>query len=257
MTLINPKKKFGQHFLKNNTIAKKIVENIDLNSEYNILEIGPGSGALTQFLIKKPKKIKLIEIDSEAIPVLKKRFTNIEVLHADFLKFNLTELKWEKYIIVGNFPYNISSQILFKILEYRDSVSQLVGMFQKEFAERVCSKPKSKKYGIPSVLLQAFFNCEYLFDVSPVNFIPKPKVNSSVIKLTRNNVSDLGCSYVKFVEIVKTAFSQRRKKIKNALKKISNFEHQDLDQNILSKRAEELTVFDFIKLTNSIFPNEK
>ena len=254
---LNPKKKFGQHFLINNEIAKKIVEHLSCNHSNKIIEIGPGSGALTKFLIKKKAIIKLIEIDYEAIPILKKKFPDIEIIHADFLNFELNSINWQKYSVLGNFPYNISSQILFKILENRDSVIELVGMFQKEFADRICSKPKSKKYGIPSVLLQAFFDCEHLFDVGPLNFFPKPKVDSSVIRLTRNNISNLGCDYLKFVETVKISFSQRRKKIKNSLKKISKFNNLNLDQNLISKRAEELSVLDFVKLTKSIFPKSK
>jgi len=248
---LKPKKKFGQHFLTNKLIAKKIVDNLNNTPSHLILEIGPGEGALTQFLIEKKNKIKLIEIDEEAIKILRIKFPQIDIIHDDFLKYDLTKSGNKKYIIVGNFPYNISTQILFKILNSRDLVDEVVGMFQKEVADRICSAPNSKKYGIPSVLLQAFFNCQQLFDVSANNFDPKPKVNSSVIKLTRNNKCDLGCDYKQFIQVVKSSFSQRRKKIKNALKNFTNLNDQRISQ-MITKRAEELSVKDFIELTNTI-----
>jgi len=246
-----PKKYFGQHFLKDSQKAKQIVSFLNIDECNRIIEIGPGKGALTQFLISVKADIKLIEIDSEAIDLLKNQFSNIEIIHADFLKLDLNSIPWKKYSIIGNFPYNISTQILFKILEHRDSIKEVVGMFQKEVAERICSETKSKKYGIPSVLTQAFFKCEKLLDLEENEFNPPPKVKSSVIKLRRNNVRDLGCDYKKFVEIVKTSFSQRRKKIKNALKNFTNFSDSNLD-HISSKRAEELSVSEFIELTNII-----
>jgi len=245
------KKHFGQHFLKDPKIAEKIVDYLNLDESNHIIEIGPGKGALTDFLIKKTPYIKLIEIDEDAIKFLKKKFYNTQIIHADFLKFNFNLIEWKTYSIIGNFPYNISTQILFKILENRNAINQVVGMFQKEVADRICSSTKSKKYGIPSVLTQAFFKCEKLFDLSESEFDPPPKVQSSVIKLTRNNIHNLGCDHNKFVQIVKMSFSQRRKKIKNALKNFINLDNSDLSQ-ILSKRAEELSVSDFIKLTNTI-----
>ena len=250
MSLI-PKKHFGQHFLNDPVVAQKIVNCLSNNGIDKVLEIGPGKGALTQFLIKKKSKVKLIEIDKDAIAILQKKFPNTEIINADFLKLDPSSIGWNKYVIIGNFPYNISTQILFKILENRDNIVEVVGMFQKEVGDRVCSSNNSKKYGIPSVLLQAFFKCEQLFDVSPEKFEPIPKVNSSVIKLTRNNTKDLGCDYVKFQQIVKMCFSQRRKKIKNALKNFINLAESDAE-NLSSKRAEQLTVSDFIDLTNTI-----
>ena len=246
-----PKKYFGQHFLKDSQKAQQIVSFLNLDKCDKIIEIGPGKGALTKFLISLKADIKLIEIDSEAVDLLKSKFPNIEIIHADFLKLDLHSIIWKEYNIIGNFPYNISTQILFKILEHRDSIKEVVGMFQKEVAERICSETKSKKYGIPSVLIQAFFKCEKLLDLEENEFNPPPKVKSSVIKLRRNNVRDLGCDYKKFVEIVKTSFSQRRKKIKNALKNFTNFSDSNLD-HISSKRAEELSVSEFIELTNII-----
>ena len=247
------KKYFGQHFLINKLISQKIVDSITFDPAQYIIEIGPGRGALTEFLISKSNQIKLIEIDSDCIKILENRFPNTEIICDDFLKIELKQLGLQKYSIIGNFPYNISSQILFKVLENRNDINQVVGMFQKEVADRICSEPKSKKYGILSVLIQAYFDCEKLFDVSPNNFNPKPKVYSSVIKLSRNNVKQLNCDYNKFIEIVKLGFSQRRKKLKNALKKIITLDYLNTNK-MLTKRAEELSVSDFIELTNLIFP---
>ena len=242
------KKYFGQHFLINNNIAIQIVENLDLNLCNNVIEIGPGQGVLTKLLVKKTPHIKLIEIDLDCVDIIKKKFKNTEIVHADFLKIDLKSIGFKKYNIIGNFPYNISSQILFKILENRNDVIEVVGMFQKEVAERICSKPNSKKYGILSVLIQAYFSCEYLIDVGSENFKPVPKVQSSVIKLTRNNTIELDCAYPDFLQVVKACFSQRRKKIKNALKNFINLNNTNLPDT-LSKRAEQLDVADFIKLT--------
>ena len=163
---LKPKKIFGQHFLMNHNICEQIVDQIDLNHCQNILEIGPGEGALTNYLSKKTNNLKLIEIDHDAFLLLKKKFTEIEIINDDFLKYDLSNLNWKKYTVVGNFPYNISTQILFKILDNKNSINQVIGMFQKEVAERICSPPKSKKYGIPSVLMQAFFNCETVIGCS-------------------------------------------------------------------------------------------
>ncbi|MBF26059.1 MAG: 16S rRNA (adenine(1518)-N(6)/adenine(1519)-N(6))-dimethyltransferase [Flavobacteriales bacterium] len=250
------KKYLGQHFLVNNLISEKIVNSLILKKKNNIVEIGPGLGALTQYLINKTEFLKLIEIDIECIEYLRKKFDKIEIIHKDFLQINSRELNFDNYSIIGNFPYNISSQILFKILDQRDNVTQVVGMFQQEVAERICSGPKSKKYGILSVLIQAYFNCEKLFNVPSNNFDPPPKVNSAVIRLTRNKNTQLGCDHNKFVQIVKLGFSQRRKKLKNPLKKITNLKNLDIEIT-LNKRAEELTVSDFINLTNNIFPKSK
>ena len=253
---LKPKKVFGQHFLINHNICKKIIDQIDLNHSQNILEIGPGEGALTNYLNEKTNSLKLIEIDYDAFLLLKKKFTKIEIINDDFLKYDLSNLNWEKYTVVGNFPYNISTQILFKILNNKNSITQVIGMFQKEVAERICSPPKSKKYGIPSVLMQAFFNCEIVFDVSRENFRPPPNVESTVIKLSRNHIININCEYDKFVHVVKSAFSQRRKKLKNALKNFTKLDNNNL-KPIISKRAEELSVFEFIQLTNILFPNKK
>ena len=249
--VLKAKKYFGQHFLINEAVANDIAESLDFNICKNIIEIGPGKGVLTKYLIQKNANIKLIEIDIDCVNIIKDKFKHTEVIHNDFLQIKLSDLSFKKYSIIGNFPYNISSQILFKVLENRNSIVELVGMFQKEVADRICSKPKSKKYGILSVLMQAYFNCENLFNVDPDNFEPIPKVNSSVIKLSRNQIKELGCDHNHFIKVVKGAFSQRRKKLKNALKNFTNLDHLKL-KHLMSKRAEELNVSDFIKLTNII-----
>lgn len=253
---LKAKKIFGQHFLKNNDICKKITNNIDIKECDNILEIGPGEGALTKYLIRKTNNLKVIEIDNDASDLLKKKFSDLYIITGDFLKYNLSQIRWKNYTIVGNFPYNISTQILFKILDNKNSVSQVIGMFQKEVAERICSSPKSKKYGIPSVLIQAFFDCEILFDVKREDFIPVPNVDSTVIKLRRNQKININCDYDKFVQVVKSGFSQRRKKLKNALKNFTKLDEDKL-KPIISKRAEELSVSQFVQLTNMLFPIKK
>ena len=252
--IVTPKKNLGQHFLTNKDISSNIVNSLCTDSSTHIIEVGPGVGALTQFLINRKNPLTLIEIDEESIIFLKEQFPHTEIIHTDFLKLEFDSLQLDRCSIIGNFPYNISSQILFKIIENRHIMVETIGMFQKEVAERICSKPKSKKYGILSVLTQAYFNCEYLFEVAPNNFHPKPKVDSAVIKLTRNTTIELSCSHNHFLQVVKAGFNQRRKKLKNALKKFSNLEDSSLSL-ILSKRAEELSVNDFIMLTNQIFSN--
>ena len=220
--------------------------------QINTIEVGPGEGALTKYLLAKTKLLKLIEIDKEAVEHLKSRFPEANIVHKDFLTYELNSKNLFKFIIVGNFPYNISTQILFKVLENRNRVPELVGMFQKEVAERICSLPNSKKYGIPSVLLQAFYNCEELFDVEPKNFRPIPKVNSTVIKLSRKQNCNFDCDYKKFMFVVKSSFLHRRKKMKNSLKNLTNFDQSSI-KNFANKRAEELTVNNFIQITKVIY----
>jgi len=253
---VKAKKHLGQHFLINKKISEKIVNSLDLKKNLHIIEIGPGQGALTQFLIKKTDRIILVEIDQECVEFLKNKFQKAKIISGDILNMDLDFLKSDSYSIIGNFPYNISSQILFKVLENRNNIHQVVGMFQKEVADRICSKPKSKKYGILSVLMQAYFNCTQLLDVYPDDFRPKPKVNSSVIKLIRNKTIKLKCDHDQLTEVVKLAFGQRRKTLKNSLKKITNLEYLNLTK-IMNSRAEELTVSQFIELTIQIFKNKK
>ena len=249
------KRKFGQNFLINENIATKIVDSINYKKYDEVLEIGPGMGILSKYLIKKCNP-KLIEIDEESVSYLKEQIPELKnIILGDFLKIDLKKILKTKNAIIGNFPYNISTQILFKILNQKDQVHIVVGMFQKEVAERICSQPKSKKYGIISVFIQAYYNTEILFKVKKENFSPQPKIESAVIKLTRNNVKKLNCNEEKFKFLVKKSFNQRRKKLKNALKKqIIDFKKIDLD--LMDKRAEELSVQDFVSLTNLIQENE-
>ena len=245
------KKKFGQHFLNNKNIAEKIVKIVNFKDFDQIIEIGPGTGFLTKFLIKECEPI-LVEIDDEAVQFLKKNFPKINnIIHDDFLKIDIKPFLKCRNLIIGNFPYNISTQILFKILETKQSVNIIIGMFQKEVAERICSKPNSKKYGIISVLIQAYYNCEIIMNVGKENFTPPPKVESSVIKLERNNVKKLNCDENQFINIIKTSFNQRRKKIKNNLKIFKIKSNYKLNE-LLEKRPEQLSVADFILLTNNI-----
>mgnify|MGYP001196146262 CR=1 FL=1 len=250
--ILKPKKHLGQNFLINEEIAENIVDSLVLKKSKNIIEIGPGKGALTKFIIQKSNRIKLIEIDLSCVRVLKNKFQKLTVIHDDFLKIDLNTLGFKKYALIGNFPYNVSSQILFHALNYRNNITEIVGMFQKEVAERICSKPNSKKYGVLSVILQAYFDCEQLFDVSSKNFYPQPKINSTVIRLTRNKISELDCRHEDFIRTVKEGFSQRRKKLKNALKKMTKLDEKSLE-NTLQKRAENLSVSEFVMLTNYIF----
>ena len=250
-TKFRTKKKFGQHFLNNDKIALEIIKHMNFEDFNQIIEIGPGTGFLTKFLIKKCQPI-LIEIDEEAVEFLKINFPKIQtIIHADFLKLNLTPFLKKRNAIIGNFPYNISTQILFKILEIKNSINTVVGMFQKEVAERICSNPNSKKYGIISILIQAYYKCEIIINVSKENFNPPPKVESSVIKLERNYINKLNCDEKKFAHIVKTSFNQRRKKIKNNLKNFS-INSNSVINKLIEKRPEQLSVSDFIILTNNI-----
>lgn len=250
--MVTPKKHLGQHFLTDHNIARKIVELLD-GSDATILEIGPGTGVLTQYLIPRfENHLSLIEIDSESVAFLQQHFPNLDgkIIAADFLKMNLSDLGQDKLAIIGNFPYNISSQIFFQIIAHHNQVSEVVCMIQKEVAERIATGPGSKTYGILSVLLQAWYDISYCFTVGQQVFNPPPKVKSAVIKLTRNKVSDLGCDSNRFQQIVKQAFNQRRKTLRNALRSVLPAER--LGHELLNKRAEQLAVADFVVLTNLI-----
>ena len=253
MQFVKPKKSLGQHFLKDNNIANKIVESLDQNSK-NVLEIGPGTGILTRFLIKKKYNLKLVEIDNESVLFLINQLGIDEniIIENDFLKLDLQKVfGGNNFSIIGNFPYNISSQIVFKILEYRTMVSEMCGMFQYEVAERICESEGTKKYGILSVLTQAFFDVELLFEVSNHLFIPPPKVNSAVILLKRKQVINLDCDEKLFFKIVKLSFQQRRKTIRNSLKKI-NLSNNLREDSIFDNRPEQLSVNQFVKLTKLV-----
>ena len=247
------KKSLGQHFLHNEQICQKIIEEIDRKPNLNLLEIGPGAGALTKYLLKwADTNYKAIEIDEEKVVYLKQQFPEIEdkIFHIDFLK---SDVPFEdEFTIIGNFPYNISSSILFKILEWESQVTEMVGMFQKEVAMRVASKEGNKVYGILSVLMQTFYKVEFLFDVSPGNFTPPPKVMSGILRLTHaNNPYDIQ-NKKGFIKFVKAAFSQRRKTLRNALK--SSFPPEKLVEDIFNKRAEQLSVFEFTELFKQLQP---
>lgn len=248
------KKYLGQHFLNDRIISQQIVEALTLpinDPSTTLLEIGPGRGALTEILIQKQfPNLHLIEIDSELVAYLRKIYPTLanHIIEADFLTIDLAKLWPGPISLIGNFPYNISSQIFFKILSLRDQVKEVVCMVQKEVAERMVAQPGSKAYGIPSVLLQAFYNIEYLFTVGPTLFTPPPKVHSAVIRLKRNNMQQLPCNEKVFINLVKLAFQQRRKQLKNALSTLG----LDSQLSILTKRAEELSINDFINLTHQL-----
>jgi 16S rRNA (adenine1518-N6/adenine1519-N6)-dimethyltransferase len=245
---VRPKKSLGQHFLNDQNIARKIAESIEGQPEM-VLEIGPGMGVLTKFIAEKHANFKVVEIDKESVEYLKINLFLPEekIIAGDFLQLNLSELCPDNYCVIGNFPYNISSQIFFRILEERNHVTQTVCMIQKEVAERIAAPPGSKTYGILSVLLQAFFDIKYLFTVHEHVFIPPPKVKSAVIRLKRNTISQLGCNEDLFFKIVKTAFNQRRKTLRNSLR--SMFPPEKLTAEIFNERPERLNVSDFVMLT--------
>jgi 16S rRNA (adenine1518-N6/adenine1519-N6)-dimethyltransferase len=249
---VKPKKQLGQHFLTDQGVASAIVEAIKPSTE-NLLEIGAGTGILTNYILKKRlPNFKIIEIDKESVNYLLRHFEGIEknLIEADFLSYDLENLFPTHFSIIGNFPYNISNQILFKAYDYRQKIDEVVGMFQKEVAERIASKPGKKKYGILSVLLQAYFDIEYLFTVDEDVFDPPPNVKSGVIRLVRNQVETLGCDESLFKTVVKTAFNQRRKTLGNALKAMGAKEWPAEHKELLSKRAEQLSVADFVLITN-------
>jgi len=255
MQRIRPKKFLGQHFLKDQNIARKIVESLTFaGGTKTILEIGPGTGVLTKLLAEKPfEKLILVEVDRESISLLKQEYTqsNITIIDGDFLKINIADLSDEEIAIIGNFPYFISSQIFFRILEQKEQVREVVCMIQKEVADRICASHGNKIYGILSVLIGAYYNSEMLFKVPPGVFNPPPKVDSAVIRLTRKETTTLNCDEVLFKKIVKQGFQNRRKTLRNALKPI--FLPDDLTQeNIFDKRAEQLSIEDFIDLTVKI-----
>ena len=253
MRNVKPKKYLGQHFLNDENIARKVVDSLSLCNYSNVLEIGPGTGVLTKYLIKKKINLKLVEIDSESVEFLKAQLfiDPLIILEHDFLKLDLSDIFTENFAIVGNFPYNISTQIIFKTLEYKNSVPELIGMFQKEVAERICEKKGSKKYGILSVLTQAYYDTEYLFSVPASVFTPPPKVISAVIRLKRKEQNDIKYNEKLFFKVVKLSFQQRRKTLRNSLK---SFNLSDIlrEDAIFDLRPEQLSVKDFIYITDLI-----
>ena len=248
---VKAKKHLGQHFLTDENIAQKIVESLSTDHLANILEVGPGMGVLTKYILERNKKVFLAEIDTESIDYLQTHYEKIneDNFIGDFLKTDFSFLKGEQVGIIGNFPYNISSQILFKIIDYYLAIPQMVGMFQKEVAERTAALPRTKDYGILSVMVQAYYDVKYLFTVHENVFNPPPKVKSGVIVLNRNPKPGLEGNESLFKQIVKTGFNQRRKKLSNALK-IMNIPDDLKSHPFMNKRAEELSVEDFIEFTH-------
>lgn len=248
---VRAKKHLGQHFLTDQNIARNIVDSLSFEGYKKVLEVGPGMGVLTKFLLEKDSEIYVAEIDQESIVYLKQHYPKLEEQHfvGDFLKINIPEVFNEELAVIGNFPYNISSQILFKIIDNFQFVPEMSGMFQKEVAERTAAKPRTKDYGILSVLVQAYYDVEYLFTVHENVFNPPPKVKSGVIRMTRNQKDGLAGNEVLFKQIVKAGFGQRRKKMSNALKVLGIPENMK-SHPFLDIRAEELSVADFIAFTN-------
>jgi 16S rRNA (adenine1518-N6/adenine1519-N6)-dimethyltransferase len=248
---VRAKKHLGQHFLKDENIAKEIVDALTWENYDQVLEIGPGMGVLTKFLMQDKKNVSVVEIDSESVEYLQNNYPTLKIYAEDFLKMDLRKTFDGKPVcILGNFPYNISSQIVFKIIESRNQVPEMAGMFQKEVAERICASKGSKVYGILSVLTQAYYETEYLFTVDENVFNPPPKVKSGVMRMKRIQ-SSLDVDERLFFNLVKTAFNQRRKTLRNALKSLNIAQH-DIDENLLNLRAEQLSVQDFIELTRKI-----
>lgn len=257
---VKAKKALGQHFLTDLNIAGRIAATIspdelpDHRSEWGtlpVLEVGPGMGVLSQFLMKSHRQVKAVELDLESVEYLRKVYPDLDVVEGDFLKIDLSQLYPGEFALIGNYPYNISSQIFFKVLDYREQIPVVAGMLQKEVAQRICAGPGSKTYGILSVLLQAWYDCEYLFDVSPGVFSPPPKVTSGVLRLTRNSRTTLDCDVKAFKTIVKTAFGQRRKTLRNSLSPLLGKESPLLQGPLGALRPERLGVEEFIELTKA------
>ena len=256
MNEVRAKKHLGQHFLKDEKIALDIVKSLKHAASYKkVLEVGPGMGVLTKYLIAETAyETHIIDIDRDSIAYLKKNFPVLEnrIIEGDFLQLDFNTLfDNQPFAVIGNFPYNISTEILFKVLDHKNQVPEVVGMFQKEVAERIAAKPRNKTYGITSVLLQVFYDIDYLFTVDASVFNPPPRVKSAVIRLTRNNVQQLDCNEKLFKQVVKAGFNQRRKTLRNALKQFK-FKPKHADNIYFPKRAEQLSVKDFTELTNMI-----
>jgi len=253
---VKAKKHLGQHFLNDTNIAKKIVDALlEKDNQTPIIEIGPGTGVLTQYLINDVTNFFALDVDTDSIAYLKATYPlkQQKIIEGDFLQMDLHRLAGNKFNVIGNFPYNISSQIMFKVLEHKSDVSIVVGMFQKEVAERMAEKPGTKTYGILSVLLQAFYDIEYLFTVGPEVFTPPPKVKSAVIRLIRNERKELSCDEKLFFRVVKTCFNQRRKMIRNSVQPLLG--NRELTHAYFEKRPEQLSVEQFIELTDFVEKN--
>ncbi|GHU64694.1 ribosomal RNA small subunit methyltransferase A [Bacteroidia bacterium] len=252
--VVKPKKNLGQHFLKDLSIAQRIVDTLSIHPDLPVLEVGPGTGVLTQFLLAEKRNLKVVELDNESVTYLNEHYPalNGQIIKADFLQLDLSALFSTPFCVIGNYPYNISSQIFFKVLDYKEIIPCCSGMLQKEVAERLASKPGKKAYGIISVLLQVWYDIEYLFTVEPDVFDPPPKVRSAVIRMTRNQRTQLECDESRFKTIVKTAFNQRRKTLRNSLKSLIEKNKEITNLPVFDKRPEQLSVEEFINLTNLI-----
>lgn len=255
MTRVKPKKALGQHFLTDLSVASRIASTMDVAPDLPLLEIGPGMGVLTQFLLEKGRDLKVVEIDSESVEYLEREFPALDgrIIEGDFLKLDLDKIFGDsQFGVIGNYPYNISSQIFFKILDYKDLVQVCSGMLQREVAERLAAREGTKARGILSVLLQAWYDVEYLFTVSEHVFNPPPKVKSGVIIMRRNDVRSLGCDEALFRTVVKTTFGQRRKTLRNSLRGLLPAGVQLPDTAMMGLRPEQLSVAQFIELTNLV-----
>ena len=255
MRLVKPKKFLGQHFLKDLKVAQDIADTVDACPDLPILEVGPGMGVLTQFLLKKNRPVKVVELDFESVAYLREAYPELEenIIEDDFLKMNLMrQFEGKPFVLTGNYPYNISSQIFFKMLDNKDLIPCCTGMIQKEVAERIAAAPGSKTYGILSVLIQAWHSVEYLFTVGEHVFNPPPKVKSAVIRMTRNDTHELGCDERLFKQVVKTTFNQRRKTLRNSIKPILGKDCPLTNDPLFNRRPEQLSVQEFVDLTNRV-----
>ena len=255
MKSVKPKKFLGQHFLKDLKVAQDIADTVDACPGLPILEVGPGMGVLTQFLVQKQRPLKVVEVDYESVAYLRENYPGLEddIIEDDFLKMHLERLfDGQPFVLTGNYPYNISSQIFFKMLDYKDLIPCCTGMIQKEVAERIAASPGNKTYGILSVLIQAWYRVEYLFTVHEHVFNPPPKVKSAVIRMTRNGTQALGCDETLFKQVVKTTFNQRRKTLRNSIKPLLGKDCPLTQDALFDKRPEQLSVAQFIALTNQV-----
>ena len=259
MKQVRPKKNLGQHFLTDLKIAKRIADTVDACPDIPVLEVGPGMGVMTQYLVEKPRPFKVVEIDRESVEYLQEHFARLSdnIIGGDFLRMDLREVfDGQQFVLTGNYPYDISSQIFFKMLDNKDLIPCCTGMIQHEVAVRMASQPGNKQYGILSVLIQAWYDVEYLFTVEPGVFNPPPKVQSAVIRMTRNKVTDLGCDEQLFRRVVTTTFNQRRKMLRVSLRQIFDTAHPApadfFSSDIMTRRPEQLSIQEFVKLTNMV-----
>ena len=258
MKQVRPKKNLGQHFLTDLNIAKRIADTVDQTPGIPVLEVGPGMGVLTQYLMEKPREMKVVEIDTESVAYLHEKYPRLDnnIIGEDFLRMDLSQVfNGRQFVLTGNYPYDISSQIFFKMLDNKDLIPCCTGMIQREVALRMASEPGNKAYGILSVLIQAWYDVEYLFTVDESVFNPPPKVKSAVIRMTRNSVTDLGCDEGLFRRLVKTVFNQRRKMLRVSLRQMLNMSTADeafTAHDFMTQRPEQLSIQQFVELTNMV-----